>query len=52
MGTCFAARSDAGIRSQRGTAALTGRRGRRPPYGAVYCACLWGTPKKLFFPNS
>ena len=29
-GTCFAARSDVGIRSQRGTAALTGRRGRRP----------------------
>ena len=50
-GTCFAARSDAAIRSQRGTAALTGREDA-VPYGAVYRACLWGTPKKLFFPNS
>ena len=38
-GTCFAARSGVGIRSQRGTAALTGRRGRRPlRNGSPRCA--------------
>ena len=38
-GTCFAARSGVGIRSQRGTAALTGRRGRRPlRNGLTRCA--------------
>ena len=41
-GTCFAARSDAAIRSQRGTAALTGRRGRRP------LRSLYGKPACLF----
>ena len=53
-GTCFAARSDAAIRSQRGNAALTGRRGRRPlhllyghpPVIPSQCAprskCPWG----------
>ena len=52
-GTCFAARSDAAIRSQRGTAALTGRRtprafvplrstaGRRP----LHTASLRGVPQ-------
>ena len=41
-GTCFAARSDAAIRSQRGTAALTGRRPLRSLYGKPACPFVGG----------
>ena len=49
-GTCFAARSNAAIRSQRGTAALTGRRGRRPLQSGVPRLSA-GHPEKTFFPK-
>ena len=49
-GTCFAARSDAAIRSQRGTAALTGRRGRRPLRSGVLRLSV-GHPENTFLPK-